>query len=116
MIKYVDDKALIGRLKNKFSLFHYFLQIDMLNDMFKSTFLELNVRKTKKLIFGSRNDNDRCKQIVELNGQKVEVVDSFKYLGTVVDQKLTFTQHVDFVFKKAQQRLFLYSKVETFRR
>ena len=44
------------------------------------------------------------------------VVDSFKYLGTVVDQKPTFTQHVDFVFKKAQQRLFLYSKVETFRR
>ena len=65
------------------------------------------------MIFGSRNDNNRCMQI-ELNGQEVEVVDSFKYLGTVVDQKLTFTQHVDFVFKKPQQRLFLLRKLKHF--
>ena len=87
----------------------------MLNDWFKSCFLELNVSRTKELIFGSRNDNNtnRCMQI-ELNGQKVEVVDSFKYLDTVVDQKLTFTQHVDFVFKKAQQHLFLLRKLKRF--
>ena len=42
------------------------------------------------------------------------VVDSFKCLDTVVDQKLTFTQHVDFVFKKAQQRLFLLRKLKHF--
>ena len=44
----------------------------------------------------------------------MEVVDSFKYLGTVVDQKLTFTQQVDFVFKKAQQCLFLLRKLKYF--
>ena len=76
-------------------------------------FWEFNVSKTKELIFGSRNDDNRCMQI-ELNGRKVEVVDSFKYLGTVVDQKLTFTQHVDFVFKKAQRRLFLLRKLKHF--
>ena len=42
----------------------------------------------------------------------MEVVDSFKYLGTVVDQKLTFTQQVD--FKKAQQRLFLLRTLKHF--
>ena len=76
-------------------------------------FWEFNVSKTKELIFGSRNDDNRCMQI-ELNGRKVEVVDSFKYIGTVVDQKLTFTQHVDFVFKKAQRRLFLLRKLKHF--
>ena len=44
----------------------------------------------------------------------MEVVDSFKCLGTVVDQKLTFTQQVDFVFKKAQQCLFLLRKLKHF--
>ena len=44
----------------------------------------------------------------------MEVVDSFKYLGTVVDQKLTFTQHVDFVFKKAQRRLLILRKLKHF--
>ena len=42
------------------------------------------------------------------------VVDSFKCLGTVVDQTLAFTQHVDFVFKKAQQRLFLLRNLKHF--
>ena len=30
---------------------------------FKSSFFELNVSKTKELIFESRNDNKRCMQI-----------------------------------------------------
>ena len=47
LIKHADDTALINRPKNEFSLFHYLLQIDMLNDWFKSGFLELNVSKTK---------------------------------------------------------------------
>ena len=44
----------------------------------------------------------------------MEVVDSFMYFGTVVDQRLTFTQHIDFVFKKAQQYLFLLRKWKHF--
>ena len=42
----------------------------------------------------------------------MEVVDSLKCLGTVADQKLTFTQQVD--FKKAQQRLFLLRTLKHF--
>ena len=37
LIRYADDMALIIRLKNEFSLSQYFLQIDMLNDWFKSS-------------------------------------------------------------------------------
>ena len=44
----------------------------------------------------------------------MEVVDSFMYFGTVVDQKLTVTQHNDFVFKKAQQHRFLIRKWKHF--
>ena len=47
LIKYADDMALISHLKNEFSLAEYFLQIGMLNDWFKSCFLELNVSKLK---------------------------------------------------------------------
>ena len=32
---------------------------------------------------------------------------SFKYLGTLVDESLSFCDHVDYVYKKAQQRLYL---------
>ena len=52
LIKYADDMALVGCLKDDFSLSQYFLQIDSLNCQFKSSFLELNIAKTKELVFG----------------------------------------------------------------
>ena len=39
-------------VKNDFSLSQYFLQIDSLNCQFKSSFLKLNIAKTKELVFG----------------------------------------------------------------
>ena len=41
----------------------------------------------------------------------MEVVSSFKYLGTVVDSKLSFNGNVVYVYKKAQQRLYLLRKL-----
>ena len=41
----------------------------------------------------------------------MEVVCSFKYLVTVVDSKLSFNDNVVYVYKKAQQRLYLLRKL-----
>ena len=39
---------------------------------------------------------------------------SFKYLGTVLNQKLSFTENVYYIYKKAQQHLFLLGKPRSF--
>ena len=44
----------------------------------------------------------------------MEVVSSFKYLGTVVDSKLSFNDNVVYVYKKAQQHLYLLRKLRSF--
>ena len=49
-----------------------------------------------------------------INNQEVEIVKSFKYLGTVLDERLSFCEHVDYVYKRAQQRLFLLRKLKSF--
>ena len=41
-------------------------------------------------------------------------MESFKYLGTHIDQKLSFTPNVDFICKKAHQRLYLLRKLRSF--
>ena len=51
---------------------------------------------------------------VTIDQQSVEVVSSFKYLGTVVDSKLSFNDNVVHVYKKAQQRLYLLRKLRSF--
>ena len=51
---------------------------------------------------------------VTIDQQSVEVVSSFKYLGTVVDSKLSFNDNVVYVYKEAQQRLYLLRKLRGF--
>ena len=51
---------------------------------------------------------------LRLNGQTVEQVEAFRYLGTDMDTHLSFSQHTDSVYKKAQQRLFLLRKLRSF--
>ena len=53
-------------------------------------------------------------QPLMINGQTMETVSTFKYLGTVADENLTFTDNVDHLYEKAQQRLFLVRKLRNF--
>ena len=112
LIKYADDLALIGRLKNEFSLGCYLNEIKVLTDKLKDRFLELNVNKTKELLLG--NSPLLKTDLVNIDGNTVERVDCFKYLGTYVDEKLKFKQHAESTFKKCQQRLFLLRKLRSF--
>lgn len=60
----------------------YFKYVSMLQQWCVDSFLEINVLKTKELIV--RNDNEALTP-VQIHGQKVEIVDGFKYLGTHID-------------------------------
>ena len=51
---------------------------------------------------------------IVINGELVEQVDSFKYLGVILDEKLSFTEHVTAVQKKSQQRLHVLRKLRAF--
>ena len=41
-----------------------------------------------------------------IKGNEVETVESYKYLGTIIDCQLDWSANVDAVYKKANQRLF----------
>ena len=84
-----------------------------LHSQFTSTFLKLNTTKTKELVFGGGRISQTPESIL-INNQEVEIVKSFKYLGIVLDERLSFCEHVDYVYKRAQQRLFLLRKLKSF--
>jgi hypothetical protein len=107
--------ALVARLIDEQSLSQYFLFIDSLTSWFDSSFLELNVQKTKEICFEeSRARDASLVRPVKIKGENVEQVETFKYLGTVFDNKLCFSAHVDSVCKKANQRLYLLRKLRSF--
>ena len=73
----------------------------------------MNISKTKQLVFGNRKEKVPFIPVTT-DQQYVEVPSSFKYLGTVVDSKLSFSDNVVYVCKKAQQRLCLLRKLRSF--
>jgi len=70
----------------------------------------LNVSKTKELIL---NYSEPLSEIM-LCDQKVEIVKTFKYLGTMIDCNLNFSDNIILICKKANQRLYLLRKLREF--
>ena len=111
LFKFADDMALVGLLTDEDSLACYFLDIEKLHKWCNDSFLELNVRKTKELVFQyTQNEFEP----VKISGDNVEVVEAFKYLGTIIDTKLSFAENANHIYKKCQQRLFLLRKLKSF--
>ena len=72
--------------------------------------LTLNVNKTKKMIVDFRNQQ-RDHPPIHIDGTAVE---SFKFLGVHITDKLKWSTHTDHLVKKAQQRLFNLRRLKKF--
>ena len=49
-----------------------------------------------------------------IGGQEVSRVESYTYLGTVIDSKLSFSKNTDNIYSKAQSRLYMLRKLRSF--
>ena len=87
IIKYADDTAILGKLStNPVRHADYLNCITDFTDWCTANFLELNVSKTKELIFDFRRS--QCPvQPVTIGTDTVEIVNEYKYLGTIIDNQ-----------------------------
>jgi hypothetical protein len=76
-------------------------------------YLELNVTKTKELVVDPRR-NAVPVTPVTIQGEAVEIVDSFKYLGLTLDSTLSFKDHVRATQGKCQQRMYVLRRLRSF--
>ena len=75
--------------------------------------LQLHVAKTKEMILDfSRNQREYSG--IEIKGETVGRVKSYKYLGITFDDKLSWRCHVDAVVKKIHSRLYCLRKLRSF--
>lgn len=72
--------------------------------------LEQNISKTKEMVinFGRSTTGPPTLQI---DGQTIERVEEYKYLGTIIDHRLTFKSNTDWIFNKCQQHLHFLCKL-----
>ena len=77
-----------------------------------SNFLALS--KTKELVVDFRASPTDTEPIT-IKGQSVEMVSTCRYLGTVIDSKLSWTPYIDACYKKAQKKMHLLRKLQFFK-
>ena len=77
--------------------------------------LTVNVKKTKIMAFGSKNNIKKDKgKTLKLNGESISMVPSFKFLGVHLDQTLNFRHHLDVLISAINFKLFLLSKIRRY--
>ena len=110
ILKFADD-SIVSLLNGKESEHG-----PVLNDFIAwcdSAHLHLNVSKTKDMVIDYRRKSPPT-QVTAINGQPVEVVGSYKYLGSIIDDRLNFNLNTENICKKGQQRLSCLRKLAKF--
>ncbi len=56
----------------------------------------------------------RTHQGVAINGDCIEIVNEYKYLGTVIDEKLSWDKNTGVIYRRGLQRLYFMWKLRQF--
>ena len=112
-IKFADDTAIIGLIRDNDET-NYRAWVDQFIEWCRSSCLLLNTNKTKEMIFDFRSGGSTHQQMT-IEAQGIEVVEEYKYLGTIIDAKLSWNTNTDAIYKKGLQRLYFMRKLRQFR-
>ena len=97
VLLYADDTVMMSDSRQQLQK-----ALDVLSIYCLKWKLDVNVDKTKIVIFHKR----KCREKFKFNGNDVEVVDSFRYLGIEFSRTGNFAKGKKYAFDKAQRALF----------
>lgn len=100
LIKYADDICLVyfGSDLNSITL-DIQHDLDLLDNWFRNNYLSINVNKTKFMVI-KRGEKLIVDKPPNINGNFIEQVLNYKYLGLNIDYELKWTVHIDNIKKK----------------
>ena len=98
-------------------------KVDLINsELFKiSTWIKcnkllLNSKKTKFMIFHNRQFviNDDEIPVLKINNTCIEQVEEFLFLGIMINDNVTWKNHIDYIGKKINSTLGIMNKIKTY--
>ena len=113
IFKFSDDTTVEGLITNADKP-AYREEVERVVDWCTNNDLELNVAKTKEMMIDFRR-NKTAMTPLTIREQQVELVDSFRFLGTTIANTLKWDINAEIITKKAQQRMFFLRQLKKFR-
>ena len=113
VFKYADDTVILGLVENNDEN-TYRQNVDRFERWCESNFLHLNSSKTKEMIFNFRRSSATPVEPLRIKGKEIEIVNDYKYLGTVIDNKLSWSKQCQTTTAKSQQRMYFLRKLRSF--
>jgi hypothetical protein len=104
IIKYADDTIIVGLVDNNDET-DYRNAINYVKGWCLENYLELNITKTKELVFDFRR-NQNPKHPVNIDGRDVDFENKYKYLGLILQDNLKWDSHIEYITKKANKRMY----------
>ncbi|KAK7895274.1 hypothetical protein WMY93_020599 [Mugilogobius chulae] len=111
--KFSDDSAIIGLITDDDDAEYRGLTQDFV-DWCQQNHLLLNAGKTKEMVVDFRRRHSIAPPPVNIQGRDIERVDSYKYLGVHLNNKLDWTHNTDALYRKGQSRLYLLRRLRSF--
>ena len=97
---FADDTAIFYSDRNPANVLKFIKDdLILLNLYFQENLLSLNYNKTKFMIFSSRKKNLEHIKSIDINGFLVQRVETFKFLGITIDDKLNWDAHINHILK-----------------
>lgn len=109
LFKYADDTALVSLCINDDNM--YRREVERFHKWCKENYLELNVKKTKEMVIDF-STLPVAQQPLYINGELVDTVKEYKYLGTVIDNGFNFNSNVEAIYKKVNSRMHFMRKLK----
>ena len=115
---YADDTVVyISHSKLEPAIHLIQTDLDSVHTWCNSNKLTINCKKTKFCLFGMRSSIKRSSSQdihISLSNQILERVCSYKYLGLILDEHLTFNKHIKEMNRLISHKLYVMSKIRKY--
>ena len=112
LVKFADDTAMAGLIdRDDDSALRS--QLDTFVQYCDQNYLELNVAKTKEMVIDFRK-NVVPPEPISIGGTEVERVSLYKYLGIMIDDRLSWGEQVDHIVGRLNPRMYCLRKMAVF--
>ena len=113
IILYADDTVIYYSSTNRLDL-ESKLNSDLatISNWFSSNLLTLNISKCNFVIFGNSRRLKLVNDVsLKVNSTAIDRSDSFKYLGVVINQTMSWSEHIDSITTKINQRIGMIKRI-----